>query len=321
MLALTRRALAAFSFIAVLTAVSASAQAPAADDPRMVEARRRFDEAERIYERGDYAGALAEFQRIYQLLEGHPRRFFVLYNVGRCQEQLFQYADALDSYQRYLSEGGGAPDADAELAQSARQKIHDLNERLARLTVETNVDRAEVWVDGRQITTAPGLVIVTGGQHTIELRARGYAPGRQQVEIAARTEQTISIPLDRLGSGGISPAFFISGAALTVIAAGIGVGFGAAALSDHDRIQSWESSGDPRLRYQVTQEQIDAVAQNALLADVFFGAAALFGVASIVLLFVTDWGGSEQASPASATLRITPYAGATSAGLVAEGSF
>jgi hypothetical protein len=313
---------AALSFVMTLTAATVSAQEPGATDARMDEARRRFDEAERIYEQHDYAGALAEFQRIYQLLDGHPRRYFVLYNVGRCQEQLFHYGEALDSYQRYLAEGGANDTTQPQLAEAARQKIVELQGRLATLTIRTNVDQAEVWVDGRQVATAPGDVVVTGGEHTIELRARGYAPGRQQVQIAARTQEAISLDLDRVG-GGISPLFVITGAALTVIAAGVGVGFGATALADHDRIQSWENSGDPRLRYQVTQPQIDAVAQNALIADVFYGAAALFGVASVVLLFVTDWGGSggESATPAQASFRLTPVANPTSAGLVVEGSF
>ncbi len=319
MLGLTRRGLAALSFVAALSAATVSAQQPA-NDQQYEEARRRFEEAERIFEAGDFAGALAEFQRIYQLLDGHPRRFFVLYNVGRCQEQLFQYGEALDSYQRYLSEGGDR-DPDQQLATSARQKINDLTQRLATLTVRTNVDHAEVWVDGRrQVTTAPGDVVVTGGEHTIELRARGYAPGRQQVQIAARTQETITVELDRT-SAGLSPAFFISGAALTVVAAGIGIGFGAAAMSDHDRIQSWEMSGDPTLRYQVTQSQIDSVAQTALIADVMFGTALVCGVASVVLLFVTDWGGSSAPSGEQASFRLTPFAGANSAGLVAEGSF
>lgn len=316
MLGLTRRGLAALSFVAALAGTTVSAQAPA-NDPRMQEAERRFGEAEEIYQAGDFAGALAEFQLIYRLLEGHPRRFFVLYNVGRCQEQLFQYGDALESYRRYLAEGGDR--TDPPVAAAARQKINELEQRLATVTIQTNAERAEVWVDGRQIGTAPGDVVVTGGQHTIELRARGYAPGRHDLQIAARTHDTISIDMDRV-SAGISPVFFISGAALTVVAAAIGAGFGGTALADHDRLQSWINSMDPQLRFQVTQAQIDAVAQNALIADIFYGAAALFGVASIVLVFVTDWGGGSESAPSDqASFHVTPFASPTSAGLVLEG--
>ncbi len=333
MLGLTRRSLTALSFAAALAAATASAQDGQAGaqqgeqagaeqtqarptDPRMEEAQRRFAEAEQVYSAGDYAGALAEFERIYELLDGNPRRFFVLYNIGRCQEQLFQYGDALTSYQRYLDEGG----ADTDRAQAAREKIEDLRARLATVTVQTNVEQAEVWVDGRQVGTAPGDVVVTGGQHTIELRARGYAPGQQQIRIPARTEQTISVPLDEVGgSSGLDPLFFISGAAITAVTALVGGGFGVAALIQHGNIQSQEMSNDPMQQFRVTQAQLDSVAQTALIADILFGTAALFGVASVVLLFLTDWGGDDAAQQAS--IRIAPIVSPTAGGLTLQGSF
>src|SRR5690606_17791482 len=104
------RTLSATGLCALALATSVTAAAQAGGDPRMSEAERRFAEAEALYTRGDYTGALVEFQRIYDLLEGHERRYFVLYNMGRCQEQLFRYADALDSYHRYLREGGQGTD-------------------------------------------------------------------------------------------------------------------------------------------------------------------------------------------------------------------
>lgn len=311
MLRLTRTILLALSCVAVL---ATSGVAQAQGDPRLAEAERRFPEAERIYAAGDYSGALAELQRIYDLLAGHPRQFFVLYNMGRCQEQLFRYGDALQSYQRYLSEGGAATD----LAPTVRQKIMELEARLATVTIQTNVASAEVWVDDRHVGTAPGDIRVDGGGHNVELRARGYAPGRRALQIAARTHETIAIELDRV-SAGISPAFFISGAALTAITAGIGIGFGAVALGEQSTIDARLASGDDAQVYRVTQDQIDNMEQMALFADIFYGAALVFGVASVVLIFVTDWGGSSP--PTQSAFHVAPFATDTAAGLAAEGRF
>ncbi len=224
MLDLTRGALAALSLLTVLTAATASAQG---GDPRMAEARARFDPAVAIFEQGDYAGALAEFERIYQLLEGHSRRFFVLYNIARCQEALFRYDAAIETYQRYLREGG----AGTEQEQDARQRTVELERRLATVVIESNVS-AEVWLDDRLVGQAPGTIRVTAGSHRIELRARGYAPERQPLQVAARTQETLRFTLDRTGSG-LSPAFFLTGAGLTLVAAGIGAGFGISALGEH----------------------------------------------------------------------------------------
>lgn len=285
------------------------------NDPRSAEIRTRYDEAERIYEAGDFAGALAEFDRIYQLLEGNPRRFFVLYNMGRCQEQLFRYGDALTSYERFLAEGGAAqPQGPA-----ARQKIAALTARLATLAIQSNT-AAEVWVDGRHVGSAPGEVRVDGGSHTVELRASGYTPARADVTIAARTQQALTLTLDRASSG-INSGFFVAGAALTAIAAGIGIAFGAGALADHGTIQGRLASSDETERFQVTGAQIAAMEQAALFSDIFFGIAAGLGVASVVLLFVTDWSdGAAPAPPPRTAIRVTPFASDTAAGLVLQGS-
>lgn len=312
MLRLTRFVLAA-SVCALALGTSLTAAAQAATDPRLSEAERRFSDAEDLYARGDYTGALAEFQRIYELLEGHERRYFVLYNMGRCQEQLFRYGEALDSYHRYLREGGEG----TELAGTVRQKIVELEARLATVTIQTNVPSAEVWIDNRHVGTAPGDVRVDAGQRVIELRARGHAPGRRALQIAARTHQTISIELDRV-SAGVSPVFFVTGAALTAVAAGIGIGFGSAALAEQGGINARLASGDESERFQVTQAQIDNVEQLALFADVFFGAALVLGVASVVLVFVTDWAGE---APSAAAVSFAPFATDDAAGLAVQGRF
>lgn len=317
MLDRTRRAVFA-SFLAMTLAALGTLPVHAQldpNDPRTAEIRTRYAEAERIYETGDFAGALAEFDRIYQLLDGNPRRFFVLYNIGLCQEQLFRYGDALVSYQRFLAEGG----ATAPQAQSARAKLAALQARLATLTIQSNT-AAEVWVDGRHVGSAPGDVRVDAGSHTIELRARGYLPARVDVQIAARMHQAITLTLDR-SSTGIAPTFFVSGAALTAISAGIGIAFGAAALSEHGNLQARLSSGNERERFQVTRAQIAAMEEAALFADIFLGAAAVFGVASVVLLFVTDWGSPSSGAPAQSALRLTPFAHPSAGGLVLEGRF
>jgi hypothetical protein len=321
MLDLKRRTLLASSLVLSslalwLAGVAATASAQLdPNDPRSAEIRTRYAEAERIYEAGDFAGSLAEFDRIYELLDGNPRRFFVLYNIGRCQEQLFRYGDALTSYQRFLAEGGAAqPQAPA-----ARQKIAELTARLATLTIQTNT-AAEVWVDGRHVGSAPGEVRVDGGSHTVEVRASGYAPARADVQIAARTQQALTLQLDRASSG-INSGFFVAGAALTAIAAGIGIAFGAGALADQSTIQARLASSDEAERFQVTEAQIAAMEEAALFADIFYGAAAVLGVASIVLLFVTDWNdGAAPSPPPTTAFRVTPFASDTAAGLVLEGS-
>jgi hypothetical protein len=298
---------------AIVVAVMATAStALAQDPPNVVQAREHLARGNLLLEQQNFDAALTEFQTAYDIVGEHPVRHVILFNIGKAHERMFRYDLALEYYERYLVEGG--PEATDRATVQAT--IATLQGLLATLDIQTNVASAEVWVDNRHVGTAPGDVRVDGGQHNIELRARGYAPGRRALQIAARTHETISLELDRV-SAGISPAFFISGAALTAIAAGIGVGFGAVALGEQATINAHLS--DDEQRFQVTQAQIDGMQQMALIADIFYGAALVFGVASAVLIFVTDWGGS--APPPESAFLLAPFATDTAAGLAAEGRF
>ena len=74
-----------------------------------------------------YNAALAEFERAYQLLEGNPRRYLELKNIGDCHLGLGQTDAALDAYRRYLREGG----ASAENREDIEQRIRQLCEGTA----------------------------------------------------------------------------------------------------------------------------------------------------------------------------------------------
>lgn len=79
---------------------------PASGQDRVEQARVVFEQGETDYNAGAYALALRRFQRAYELLEGHPRRFMALFNIGRCYEELGRLEDARDAYERFLAEGG-----------------------------------------------------------------------------------------------------------------------------------------------------------------------------------------------------------------------
>lgn len=276
------------------------------------EARTHVQQGEALFERENFDAALAEFERAYQLLEGHPQRYFVLFNIGQCHERLFRYDRALAYYQRYLDEGG--PQAEDRATVEATMRA--LEGLLATLEIRVNVPRAQVWIDDREVGTAPGTIRVPGGRHTVELRAPGYLPSRQEIQVASRATERVSVTLERAGGvGGVSPGFFLGSAGIAVVAAGLGIGFGVAALGA--RSDALDRLDDPVLRYQVGQGDRDDIDRLALTADIFFGVAALFGVGATVLLFLTDWGGHEDApaEPAGATARVRVLAGPASGGL------
>lgn len=304
--------------ICALTVASVVSVALADDAiPTAEDARARQAQGEAYFEAGNFDAALVEFQRVYELLEGNPSRYLVLFNIGQCQERLFRYDDALRSYEAYLEVGG----PEAEDREMVEATIRALDGMLATLTIETNAAEAEIWVDDRLLGTAPGAVRVPPGNHSVELRAEGFSPGRQQVELSTHASRTLAFELEPLGAGGgIPPAFFLSGAGATAVALGVAIGFGVDAMTSSSRIDALQRSEDAAEYGSVWQGDLDRVRELALIADVMYSVAGALAVGSFVMLLVTDWGGGDS-SAETPTAWIVPVLGDGSFGVGAQGAF
>lgn len=104
-----------------------SAPAHAQEEQATLEARAAFEQGENEYQRGHFALALQHFERSYELLEGHPRRALVLFNIGAVYEELGQLRDAVAAFRRYLEEGADV----ATNIEETRARITDLEARIA----------------------------------------------------------------------------------------------------------------------------------------------------------------------------------------------
>lgn len=300
------RALASLLVIATCAAAPARAQdqvpssteqATQTSPPTPSAVDQRLAQGEVLFEAGNYDAALAEFARAYDELEGDPERFLLLFNMGQCAERLFRYDEAIADYRRYLAEGGEA----AEGAADVHASIRALEGLLGTIVITTNVPSASVWVDGREIGSAPGEIHIPGGPHTVELRAAGHASGAQPTTVAARERIEIRIVLAEVSSfEGMDPAVFgltagVAGA--TLVAALV---TGSVALSMHDR----ELARPADMRSLADQRTI---ADLALAADALWIAGGVLGIASIALAFLTDWDGHPD-RPVGARLRLGPGA-------------
>ena len=95
-----------WSVVLCVALVTGASMASAQDAAMPEETRQRFELGQQAFERGDFAVALAEWERVYALMEGHPRRAFLLYNMARAHEELGRSAQALGLYERFLAEAG-----------------------------------------------------------------------------------------------------------------------------------------------------------------------------------------------------------------------
>lgn len=156
------------------------------------EARRRFDRGIRLYGEGDFALALIEFERAYELVANYR----VLYNIGQVSIQLRRYAKAREALEQYLSEGGA--EVESTRLQEVQADIDMLRPRTAKLLVTTNAPRAKVSLDGAPLGALPlsGPVLVDAGNHVVKVEAAGYQSGEKSVVLAGGDESTLAITLD-----------------------------------------------------------------------------------------------------------------------------
>src|SRR5262245_27420212 len=86
-------------------------------------AREAFSDGLRLVQAGEYARARAAFERAYEL-QPHP---LALYNIGQCQARLGDYAQAVQTLQRFLDEGGS--NIDGEQQRAVTRQIAELRAR------------------------------------------------------------------------------------------------------------------------------------------------------------------------------------------------
>lgn len=290
---------------------SAQVDTSTAESPQVAEAMERFADANAMFERGDRSGALAEMLRVYELLEGNENQYVVLYNLGRVYEELFQYDRALELYQRYLDESP----ADADDRADAQASLRALERLLGTIVITTNATGAEVWIGDQQVGAAPGELRIASGHHVLELRAPGFEPSRREIDVAARARVEVDVQLAALSDyHGVTPVVFISTTVAAVAALGVAIGLGVNALALSNDATACGTT--PHCTLDTTARR-QTIRDFSLAADVTYGIAGLFAVTSVVLAFLTDWGGHGEAAPTAPSARLTPTLG----GLVVDGTF
>lgn len=258
------------------------------------EAKERVGRAEQLFEDGNYDAALTEFQRAYDTMLGHPARGYVLFNIGKCQEKLYRYDAAIQSYRSYLE----IAQSDAEDRPAVEAKIELLEGLLGTLRITVSADKGpapsayEIWVDGRMVGESVNHFLVPAGNHQIEIRAEGFEPKSQEVQLPARAEKSLSFTLLPLAKEykGLSSTYFWTSTGLAAASGVTGGAFGLVALSKR-------KDADAKAQEAVTQDEVDGIKKSALWADVFFISAGVFATTSVILAFMTDWSEAETESP------------------------
>lgn len=134
----------------------------------------RIDAGRKAYARGDYEGAIPEFQAAFEI----KATTGALYNIAKCYEKMARYEEAIDYYQRYIDLDPKVSDADDVKATIKRLTL-EIKSKFKDLNVSSDPPGADIYLDDRNT----GLVgqtnfrfKVTPGPHIVFVDANGFEP-------------------------------------------------------------------------------------------------------------------------------------------------
>jgi tetratricopeptide (TPR) repeat protein len=292
-------------FVSVLAAAPAAAQpkpsapptpAGAPSTERLNEARAHYDRGLKLFDDGAYDGARVEFQQAYDIQPS----FKILYNLGLVHKQLVDYASALSSFERYLSEGGLNIDENRR-AEVARE-VASLKARVGTLNITTNVPGAEVSVDDVSIGRTPlsSPLRVNPGNRKISATKAGRVPASRVIQVTGssvmnvqlelpetRTVVVVDKPTRRVPWGG----WAITGA--------LALGAGA---TGYLALQSDSKLDDARAKFNADPDDLSSRSSTTRALGIATDVLAVGAVAAgaLSLYYTIKWGNEyERATPSS----------------------
>lgn len=167
---------------------AAVALADAPSDANRAEAAERFQRGIKLYQAGNLAGALAEFEKANELLP-HPT---VLYNIGLTHSDLDQPVQAERALEKLVAAPGSLS---AERLERAKKLLEASRARVGEVGVEVTVQGAQVELDGVVVGTAPlaAPLRLSTGPHVIGALAPGHAPVRKSVTVASGVKGAVKL--------------------------------------------------------------------------------------------------------------------------------
>jgi hypothetical protein len=326
-------------------AAEKAAQPPPAApvDEAQAKAKEHYTNGKALYEKGNYADAMAEFQTAYDL-KPHPS---VLKSIGECKVQIGDIPGAIAIYEKYVE------DPAATKKDEVSTKIIELKGMMAKVDLSSVPTGAGITVDGAVTDkVTPTTIELTPGEHTIVLNSDGYEPLEKPLTLAKGEKKQLAIDFAAEGKsttgeepalvdpfadeGGATPA---EGgqiesekegppAAFWIAAAVAGVGlvsgtvFGTMALGDEDDFNQKAKQPNSPGRNSALNDIKDSGERNAIIADVSFGIAAAAAVVGVIIL-LTDKGDekAEADTPTARRVQIVPVATGNAVGMSTAVSF
>lgn len=164
-------------------------------DESMAEARVRYDRGRQLYADGAFEQALLEFERAYQLAPAYR----ILYNIAQVAMILNDHPKAICAFEAYLTQGNVEPERTSQV----EAELGKLRGRVAYLTIQANVEGAEITLDDLDLGKSPleKPVMVNAGRHRVRAKRSGLIGDETSVTLAGQDRATVALELRQPASG------------------------------------------------------------------------------------------------------------------------
>jgi tetratricopeptide (TPR) repeat protein len=295
------------------------------------------------YTAGRYHVAEAIFLEVWR----ESRSFDAAVNLGHAEYQLGKMPEAATYFSYALKNWPvlGEPDPVMQKQHHiVKQRFARAKAQLGTLALRVSRPGAEVAIDGKRLEEAPTgtEVFVMPGTHRIEAKLAGYEPAVTTIEVGKNTSSEVALtlkPVEKNTSPEVAltlkpeeprtsagkNALIASGAAVSVVMVGVGVGLYVARASQFAKAETLQSEivKHPGRCYRDPHEKCDALSSTAQTIDELrnWGTAAFItgGVVGAGTLVYSLWPSSKP--EVRTGVRVIPVLSDSTGGIEVLGRF
>ncbi|WP_433928225.1 PEGA domain-containing protein [Sorangium cellulosum] len=193
-----------------------------------------FKNGKKLFDKGEYAGALVEYQAAFRIAPTKAARA----SVGACLLKLQRFDEALEAFEATLRDYGAA--LPPKMKEEVLRQIDILRAVTGAVVITGAELGALIVIDGRLRGEhpAPTPLSVLAGPHFVRVYKEGFAPFEKSIEVAQGQTASLKASLAPLGNSGTLRIEESSGKVLDVVVDGMPVGAtpweGPLSVGDHN---------------------------------------------------------------------------------------
>jgi hypothetical protein len=151
-----------------------------------------FDKGVEYYGNKEWDLALEEFKNAFTL----KPHWKIRYNIGLCYKQLKLWAQAMTELTLMLEEG--SEEISPTQAKKVEDVIADLENKVAYLTLEGNIEKTEVYVDGKPIIglALGGVLFLNPGEHRITVLVGEKVADETDIVVMGGQKKVLPVKID-----------------------------------------------------------------------------------------------------------------------------